>query len=715
MYYELALIAVAVAAGYWGSYFVRGQTTRTYGAMLLAAAALAAIGMYGRKIEDAPPWCGLAGAIGLGAAGCLLVVGPLIRAAARRFAANERFAIALRLLDVADVLAPGSGVTEEKALLAAMREISGGHIDQTIGALTAAKDRAPAEAKLAIDERIAMLYLAAYRWDDAIAHAEAHLFGADVRLGELTAPASPAVALRRALGVAPPVWVELLGAYGYKGDLEQAARMLARLEDVCAGRDDAAIWVHRGRMMFLALAGRVAAVEALVAPRAARHMSRSARTYWYAVALERHGDGRAAHAAYEKARAQSRGRPRQLIERALERMPDAQMIEVPPIASELIARVEGEAPPAVALPAAPVGPWATRGLVISMLAWAAVIALFVGDSNDAGVAMRGGALVRAFVEQGEWWRFISSLFVHVGGLHLFVNVAGLWMLGRLCEELFGPARTIAIAAVAGIVGAFATYAASPVDVAAGSSAAVLGVLGAVFAELTLHRERHRVLRKLAGRVALVTAAMLGVVFIDPSGVVWGHCGGLLAGAITGLALSPSARWAKPARLVAIAIAGAFGGACIAAAVLVVRTPLAASFGPPTHAIDVDTVSLHGPASFTGGPILDGPGLDGRFSVGAGPQAFTDWTAQATDEAHHEFEQVDVATAKLVPLPVGWQGEELVVSADNADGAKLTWRRIVAGKSLADGRSILAVLDMPEGMARAVPALFTNLLASADAR
>jgi hypothetical protein len=190
---------------------------------------------------------------------------------------------------------------------------------------------------------------------------------------------------------------------------------------------------------------------------------------------------------------------------------------------------------------------------------------------------------------------------------------------------------------------------------------------------------------------------------------------LLAGAITGLALSPSARWAKPARLVAIAIAGAFGGACIAAAVLVVRTPLAASFGPPTHAIDVDTVSLHGPASFTGGPILDGPGLDGRFSVGVGPQALTDWTAQATDEAHHEFEQVDVATAKLVPLPDGWQGEELVVSADNADGAKLTWRRIVAGKSLADGRSILAVLDMPEGMARAVPALFTDLLASADAR
>src|SRR5205085_11862430 len=121
---------------------------------------------------------------------------------------------------------------------------------------------------------------------DAIRYAEAHLFGAppndvsDVGDGSL----------RRALGVAPPVWVELLGAYGRVGDLDQSAKMLARLEDVCAGRDDAALWVHRARVMFLALAGRIDAVRALVAPRQARHMSNAARTYWLAVAHDHHGD-----------------------------------------------------------------------------------------------------------------------------------------------------------------------------------------------------------------------------------------------------------------------------------------------------------------------------------------------------------------------------------------------------------------------------------------
>jgi len=525
---------------------------------------------------------------------------------------------------------------------------------------------------------------------------------------------TPAVALRRALGVAPPVWVELLGAYGYKGNLDQAARMLARLEDVCAGRDDAAIWVHRGRMMFLALAGRVAAVEALVAPRAARHMSRSARTYWYAVALDRHGDGRAAHAAYERARSQSRGRPRQLIDRALERMPDAQMIELPPLASELIARVEAEAPPSVVVQGAIAAPWVTRGTIAAMIAWAAAIAVFVGDSNDVGVVMRGGAIVREFVDAGQWWRIVASIFVHIGGLHLFVNAVGMWTLGRLCEAMFGAARTLAIIAIAGIVGGVATYLASPIGVAAGASTAVLGVLGAVFVELTLFRHRHRAFwqRGMWSRVALVMFAMIAVVLTDPTAVLWGHGGGMLAGALAAVALSPSARWAKPARFVALAIAGAFVAACATAAVFGARTTLAASFGPPLRVTTVDGVALRVPASFSGGAILDGPGVEGHFAIGPDAHALEDWTAKSTDNAHHEFGQVDVATEKLVALPPGWSGTELVMSTETTDGARQTSRRIVAGELLADGRELVAEIEMPDGMAREVPEIFTQILASA---
>ena len=192
MYYELALISVLIAASYWGLYFVRlGPQTRTVRADAARRGGRCRARASITVASAAPAWFGVAGAIGVGAGACLLVLGPLVRATARRFAGAERFEIAERLLDVADVLAPGSGVAEEKALLAAMREIRDGNIEQTVDALTAARERAPAEARLAIDERIAMLYLAAYRWDEAIAHAEENLFGVELRAATRRSRRSP--------------------------------------------------------------------------------------------------------------------------------------------------------------------------------------------------------------------------------------------------------------------------------------------------------------------------------------------------------------------------------------------------------------------------------------------------------------------------------------------------------------------------------------------
>lgn len=725
MYYQLALISVAIAAGYWGLYFIRAERSRTYALMLIGTAALAGLGLYGLKQEDAPPALGLAGAIGVGAGACLLVVGPTVRALARRFAAAERFGIAGKLLAIADVLVPGSGVREEQALLAAMREISGGNVDQTIDALTAAKQRAPAEARLAIDERIAMLYLAAFRWDDAIAHAEAHLF-ASVPPAPATGVASAAVALRRALGVAPPVWVELLGAYGYRGDLDQAARMLARLEDVCAGRDDAAIWVHRGRMMFLALAGRVAAVETLVAPRHARHMSRGARSYWVAVAHDRHGDGRVAQVAYEKARAQSRGRPRVLIDRALEGAPGAAEVALPPLASELVARVEAEAPPAVAFGAQPSRPWATRGLAVLLLVAAGGISLGFGDATDVGVLMRAGAMVRAFVAGGEWWRLVSCLFVHVGGLHVFVNAIGLWLVGRLCEELFGAPRTVAIFALGGVASSAASYLAGVVEVSAGASGAVFALLGAVFVELTLNRRRYRAAwpRAMWFSLGIVTIAQIAVGLTYTAIDQWAHGAGLVAGALAGAALSRHARWARAGQYVAIAVCAVFGALVVVAAIQVARTPLLASLGTPDHERVFDGhIVVRAPATWgERGGVLDGPGIEGDFSTGdagfdpGSGSGLDAWTKTVTERAHKDFDQVDVATDRVVPLPPGWQGSELVVAAEDPDSAagKQVWRVVVAGAPKSAGTALCAIY-IPETMAREAASFFTQLIATIDVR
>lgn len=698
MLYEYALLSVLIACGYWGWFFVRRSPsgTPTFGLMQLAAAALAGLGLLGRHYEA--PWLGIAGAVGVGAGTCLLVVGPLVRAAARRFAAAERLGVAARLLDLADLLAPGSGVADEKALLGAMRDIREGHIDETISALTAAKERAPDEAKLAIDERIAMLYLAAYRWSDAIAHAEATLFGA------LAGPADGG-SFRAELGMSPSVFVELLGAYGRTGDLDRAGHMLEQLEDACGSREDAALWVHRARMMFLALAGRPDAVRALTAPRLARHMTPAARTYWVAVAHQHKGDREAATAAYEKARARSRGRPRDLIEQALAGLAEAGPAALTPTAQAIADRVEAAPLPAPIRVRRTGGPWATWTLTGVVLAVAATIAIAVGPSSDLGVLLRSGAMVRSRVDDGEWWRLVSCVFIHVGGVHLAVNVIGLFFLGRVAEELFGGPRTVAIFGVAGLAGSTASYLASPALISAGASGAILGLLGAVFLELTWHRARYRTAwkRGLWGGLVVVTIAQVGTGFFYPVIDQWAHGAGLAGGALAGALLSPHAKWARVVPHLARVLAGAFAALAVAATVLVVRTSIADTLREAQwRRVAFGDVSVTAPASWE----LEGDLHDREHMlfVEAGRGAL-DLTKAVNDRG---FDQVAPAGEPLVPAPAGWERTELDISQEDAMGNRQRYRAIAVRR----GDAVVLILA-PTSVVRAAPELFARILASIE--
>ncbi len=731
MYYELALLSVVVAGGYWGWFFIHRQPhgTPTFGIMQLLSAVLAGLGLLARRY-DGPEWLGITGAIGVGAGTCLLVIGPMIRGLARRFAAAERLGIAGRLLDVAELLAPGSGISEEKAVLGAMKEIRDGHIDHTVDALTAAKDRAPADARLAIDERIAMLYLAAYRWGDAIAHAEAHLFGARgeeledrARADAQDEPRAAPMPLRRALGVAPPVWVELLGAYGRTGDLDKAATMLVRLEDACDGREDAGMWIHRARLMFLALAGRPAAVRSLVEPRRARHMSPAARTYWVAVAHEHQGDRAAATAAYEQARRRSRGRPRDLIELALAKLAQADgvpAVRLSETATEVVARIEAAPMPAPVRLPRPSRPWATWTTTGVLLVVALAITIAFGSTSDVGVLVRSGAMVRGLVDSGEWWRVFACVFVHVGTLHLIVNVIGMWFVGRIAEELFGGTRTLALFGVSGFAGAVASYLASPAGISAGGSGAIFGLLGAVFVELSWHRQRYRTAwrRGMWGGLAVVIVAQVGYGFFYPVIDQWAHGAGLAAGAVLAVILSPHAPWARPARQLGRAIALLVGAFALIACVKIVRTSIEDSFQrAPRIRHVISKVEISAPAGWIDdGDLTEPDGLVVLTVVRAplvneAAQIET-WAAGATEIAKNRgFDRVEPASDHAVPLPFSWAGVELVASFEDPMGYRQYYRLIACGH-VADRDLVLVLIASPESIARAAPGFFARLLRSA---
>jgi membrane associated rhomboid family serine protease len=725
MLYEYALISVVIASGYWGYYFLRHRPngTATFGIMQVGAAALAGLGLLGRKYDESI--LKVAGAVGLGAGLCLLVIGPLVRGLARRLAAMERIGIASRLLDVAEVLAPGSGVAEEKALLGAMKDIREGRVEQTVNALTAAKDRSPPETRLAIDERIAMLYLAAYRWNDAITYVREHGLIPEVEPDAPTQRDGVPLPLRDALGIAPPVWVELLGAYARTGDLDRAAHMMARLETVCTGRPDSAVWIHRARMMFLALAGRPDSVKALVAGKRARHMSPAARTYWMAVALEHHGDREAAAAQYERARQKSRGRPRELIDEALVRLPTAKPVELSPEATQIVELVESAAPPAAIQVERLRGPWMTWSLTAAMFGVAITISLVVGSTSDLGVLVRSGAMVRGLVSEGEWWRLVSCIFVHVGMVHLGVNAIGLYFLGRTAEELFGSVRALAIFAVAGLAGAVASFLAAPAGISTGASGAVFGLLGALFVELTLHRQRYRAAwkRGMWGGLVVVTVAQVAVGFVYPVIDQWAHGAGLGAGALMGGLLSTHARWAGAGKHLARGIAILFVVFAATAVVMITRTSIVDSLdttrtekvlaGDPK----IGDITVTAPKRWivVQDELSDPDGivmlLARRVKLEMPDVQIAAWLKTIEDPSEKSgFEKIVRATDTVIELPPGWTGAESIGSFSDAMGYSQQFRILMCGRQAGDSIIVVRIFT-PDSVARAVPKLLHELLSS----
>lgn len=717
--YELLLLSVVVAGGYWGQWFVRKKPhgTATFGQMQLAAGAMALAGVWAR--HGGPEAFGVVGAIGLGMGGVLLVVGPLVRSAARRMAASDHLKISKRLFDVAELLNPGSGVGEEKALLGAMTEIREGKVDQTIEALSQARDRAPVDARRAIDERIAMLYLAAYRWEDAIAHAEGHLMELPALEVRSDTPDQQPT-LREALGLAPPVWVELLGAYGRVGNLDRAAAMLAQLEVACEGRPDAGVWIHRARMMFLALAGRPTAVRALVAPAKARHMSIAARSYWLAVAYEHGGEREAATAAYAKARSKSRGKPREMIDRAVAGLAARTATQLSATASEAVALAEARPIPETPAIDRPPMIWASPLLVASILVAAAVISFVFGPTGDVGTLVRAGAIVRGFVDAGEWWRVVASVLIHIGAIHLVVNAIGLWFIGRLCEDMYGGARTVAIFALAGVAGQTASYLASPAGISAGASGAIFGMLGALFVELAIHRKHYRAAwkRGMFGSLAIVTIAQLAIDFMYPIVDQWSHGGGLFAGALCGLVLSPRWKWARFSLYAARSLAIVFGLATAYAVAMIAQTDVEASLSRearvPRRVGDV--IASVPPSWQTIADVVMDPDTLVQIRirrVDSDPMALATWIGQAPVALASEglqSEGVVPQEARTVTLPAGWEGTEVKVSYTDSMDAKQELRLVVAGRVFG-GTTILASVNIPAGLADDVAPFIAQTLAS----
>jgi rhomboid protease GluP len=174
--------------------------------------------------------------------------------------------------------------------------------------------------------------------------------------------------------------------------------------------------------------------------------------------------------------------------------------------------------------------------LIGMMVIVFVLMTLAGGSTNYRNLILFGAKVNELIAAGQYWRFITCIFIHIGFTHLFFNVYALVVLGKFAEKIFGHGKFFLIFFGSGLSGSLLSYLLSP-KISAGASGAIFGLLGAivVYGWKNKYLWRSGLLTNLL--VVLGINLFLGVVSPDIDN--FGHLGGLLGGMVLGFLF----RWA----------------------------------------------------------------------------------------------------------------------------------------------------------------------------
>jgi membrane associated rhomboid family serine protease/Flp pilus assembly protein TadD len=139
---------------------------------------------------------------------------------------------------------------------------------------------------------------------------------------------------------------------------------------------------------------------------------------------------------------------------------------------------------------------------------------------------------------GEWWRLLSSTFLHGGAPHLVFNMWALLNLGILAELLFRRRNFLAIYFLSGIGGSVASLIWHPEVTGVGASGAIFGVAGSLIPAIYLHRlpEVRQILRRDLTSISMFVGFNLIAGFFIPHIDNSAHLGGLIVGTLLGLLL-----------------------------------------------------------------------------------------------------------------------------------------------------------------------------------
>ncbi len=206
-------------------------------------------------------------------------------------------------------------------------------------------------------------------------------------------------------------------------------------------------------------------------------------------------------------------------------------------------------------------------VTLALIAINIIVFLFEGNfsigGEPNGSVWEEGALfgsIRGFptkgVAHGQWWRLVTSGFLHENLLHIGFNMYVLYILGQMLEPAIGRLRFGLIYGVALLTGSLGALLVSPHSPTVGASGAVFGIMGAAAVEM-----RAREIPIMQSGVGGLILINLVISFTIP-GISWGgHIGGLLGGALAALIFHQAAR--RRAQSLAFVACGLIAAAAVA--------------------------------------------------------------------------------------------------------------------------------------------------------
>jgi membrane associated rhomboid family serine protease len=189
-------------------------------------------------------------------------------------------------------------------------------------------------------------------------------------------------------------------------------------------------------------------------------------------------------------------------------------------------------------------PVVTTALVI------ACVVLFLSTGGGIGLQSSGtGWIYEHFVLRGfdfihldhEYWRLVTSGFLHAGLFHIGFNMYLLWLLGRQLEPAIGSMRFATVYFTALLVGSFGALVQTSTGLVVGASGAVFGLMGLLAVE-----QFRRGYDPFSGGLGGLILINLAIGLVPSFNIAIGaHIAGLIGGAIAGLAFHQADKMRQP--------------------------------------------------------------------------------------------------------------------------------------------------------------------------